>query len=272
MKNLEAVITAAKFYRDTSVLDCDIVVCDSEGRFLHHEHPITFSTANIKIGNIASGGPIKECISTKKVVKGMIPEHVYGIKLSSIIYPIFEDNGEFAGILGIATSYKTQAILQQATQSIATTSQEINMALAELSSSANQLSDCLLNVRQGGENVLSWVNKTNNILKFISEVADNSNLLGLNAAIEAARAGEQGRGFSVVAKEIRQMAVNSAQSVNEIKTILQNIHNEAKSVVDTMMNTAELGERQAASTEEIFASMQQLTASLNEIDQISKTL
>jgi methyl-accepting chemotaxis protein len=146
------------------------------------------------------------------------------------------------------------------------------MTLEKLASSANQLSDYLLNVRQGGENVLSWIYKTNDILKFISDVADNSNLLGLNAAIEAARAGEQGRGFAVVAEEIRKMAVNSAQSVNEIKTILQNVHNEAKFVVDTIMNTAELGEKQASSTEEIFASMQQLTASVSEIDKISKTL
>lgn len=271
MKNLEAVITAAKFYRDANVLDCDIVVCDAQGRFLHHEHPKTFST-NIKIGDIASGGPIKECISTKKSVKGMIPEHVYGIKLSSIIYPIFEDDGEFAGILGMATSYKTQAIIQEAAQSIAKNSQEISITLGELANSANQLSDSLLNVRQGGEKVLAWLNKTDEILKFISDVADNSNLLGLNAAIEAARAGEQGRGFAVVAEEIRKMAVNSAQSVNEIKHILHNVQNETKYVIDTIINTAELGENQAASTEEISASMQQLTTSVSEIDIISKTL
>jgi hypothetical protein len=101
VKNLEAVITAAKFYRDASAHDCDIVVCDAEGRFLHHVSPKTFTTANIKIGDIASGGPIKECISTMKIIKGMIPEKVYGIKLSSIIYPIFEDDGEFVGILGM---------------------------------------------------------------------------------------------------------------------------------------------------------------------------
>lgn len=57
-------------------------------------------------------------------------------------------------------------------------------------------------------------------MSFINEVAQNSNLLGLNAAIEAARAGEYGRSFAVVAGEIRKMSANSARSVKEIKEIL----------------------------------------------------
>lgn len=272
MKKLEAVITAAEVYRDISAFDCDIVVCDAEARFLHHVQPRTFTTANIKIGNVASGGPIKECIKTKKMIKGIIPEHVYGIKLLSTIYPIFEEDGQFAGIVGMATSYKTQAALQEAAQSIAAASREITATLEELTSSANQLADCLLKVKKGGENVFSCINKTNNILKFISDVAENSNLLGLNAAIEAARAGEQGRGFSVVADEIRKMAVNSSQSVNEIKSILQSIQGEAKAVVDTIMDTTQLGEKQATATEEISASMQQLATSAMNIERISQAL
>jgi len=272
MRILEAVIAAAETYRNASALDCDIVVCDAEARFLHHVQPQTFTTANIKIGDIATGGPIKQCIATKKIVKGTIPEHVYGIKLCSTIYPIFEEDGQFVGIVGTASSYKTQAALQEATQAIAATSQEVTATLEELVNSANQLAEYLIKVRTGGKNVLAWINKTNDILRFISNVADNSNLLGLNAAIEAARAGEQGRGFSVVAEEIRKMAVNSAQSVNEIKVILQNVQNETKFVVDTIANTADLGEKQVASTEEISASMQQLTSSATDIERISKTL
>lgn len=272
MKKLEAVIAAAEIYRDISALDCDIVVCDAEARFIHHVQPKTFTTANIKMGDIASGGPIKQCIATRKIVKGMIPEHVYGITLCSTIYPIFEEDGQFAGIVGMATSYRTQAALQEAAQVIAATSQEITATLEELASSANQLAEYLIKVRKGGENVLSWIHKTNDILRFISSVADNSNLLGLNAAIEAARAGEQGRGFSVVAEEIRKMAVNSAQSVNEIRVILQNVQNEAEFVVDTILNTADLGKRQAVSTEEISASMQQLASSATNIEKISRTL
>ncbi|SDD59357.1 methyl-accepting chemotaxis protein [Sporomusa acidovorans] len=271
MKKLEAIIASAEVFKNISALDCDIVVCDAEARFLHHVQPRTFSTTNVKIGDIASAGPIKQCIATKKIVSSMIPEHVYGIKLCSTIYPIFEDDGQFAGIVGMATSYKTQAALQDAAQIIAASSQEISATLEKLANSANQLAEFLIKIRKGGENVLAWIDKTSDILRFISNVAANSNLLGLNAAIEAARAGEQGRGFSVVAEEIRKMAVNSAQSVKEISGILQNAQKETKFVVDTIINTADLGEKQAASTEEIAAAMQQLTSSAADIEKISKT-
>lgn len=272
MKKLEAIIAAAESLRDALPIDFDIVVCDAEARFLHHAQPKTFTTTNIKIGGIASGGVIKQCIDTKKIVKGMIPEQVYGVKLSSIICPIFEEDGEFTGIIGTATSYKTQATLQEASQAIAVTTQQITATLEGLANSANQLAEHLVKVRNDEENVLVWINKTHDILRFISEVADNSNLLGLNAAIEAARAGEQGRGFAVVADEIRKMAVNSAQSVKQIKVILQNVQSATKSVVDTIISTAELGENQATSTEELSTAMQQLATSAMNIEKISQTL
>jgi len=76
--------------------------------------------------------------------------------------------------------------------------------------------------------VLSKKSRKQKILRFVSEVAANSNLLGLNAAIEAARAGEHGRGFAVVAEEIRKMADNSASSVKEIREILRNIQKDPR--------------------------------------------
>lgn len=72
----------------------------------------------------------------------------------------------------------------------------------------------------------------NNIINVINEIADQTNLLSLNASIEAARAGEAGRGFAVVASEIRSLADQSKNSVSNIKSIIEGIQKDTKKAVN----------------------------------------
>lgn len=111
-------------------------------------------------------------------------------------------------------------------------------------------------------------NDISSIVKVISEVADQTNLLALNAAIEAARAGEQGRGFAVVADEVRKLAEKTNSSSKEINQMIHNVQHAARTAVMAMDGGVERVNLGATLSRDAAQSMTEIRADQANVTQV----
>jgi methyl-accepting chemotaxis protein len=143
--------------------------------------------------------------------------------------PVFDESGKLIKFVKFATDITSQVVLATETKEIAyTMSMQADNSVKEgvgvVDSTIDLMNQLAVTIR-GASDDLQALNKQsdqiNNIVNTISGIADQTNLLALNAAIEAARAGEQGRGFAVVADEVRQLAARTSESTSEIANVVQ---------------------------------------------------
>lgn len=152
------------------------------------------------------------------------------------------------------------------------TKEDLAKNKTESQQAASSIQSLVQQIKQASDTIRSLQNDVNQVTEFldvITSIADQTNLLALNAAIEAARAGDAGRGFSVVAEEVRSLAIRSQENTDKISKIVEQMNSSSDNSVAAMESAVGVADEGLQKVNTVVSALTNLTNVLEELQSVA---
>lgn len=167
-----------------------------------------------------------------------------------------------------ATSHEVSRLAQSSADDAKQAQDIIHRSQTSLSIAVDGVRSLAEDMKYASDSISQVASRSEDITRIIDvikAIAEQTNLLALNAAIEAARAGEQGRGFAVVADEVRSLASKTQNSTDEINTMIQSLQSEVSKAVTIIDNSSAKAEASVEQTHQAFSSLEEVVTTTTSI-------
>lgn len=215
--------------------------------------------------------PLADCIRNNKWIKEEVPAEFFGFTFTGFAAPIFYEN-EVIGAVAIQFQEQDERNLRRISDQMVTSITQANESITEIAAGAEGLTGISHTLLEESKRASVEMNQTEEVITFIKRIADQTNLLGLNASIEAARAGDMGRGFGIVANEIRKLSNETVSSTEKIRTMLTQFQKTMNEMTTLIEKVYTVGQSQAASTQEIAAFIEEIQSMSKELNEYAAKL
>lgn len=269
-KKLQEIINNAETIQRSFTEPTTVTITDNEKYLVHL--PAEFDTAKIP-----AGMPIKELtaplledsLKTGKVNRMRVGPEALGFPFIVTWNPIIEE-GNVVGLLITTTSTEQIDKLRKMSRELVSTVENMAQSTEQIAEVSNVISEQIQEISSDSDTITQTIENAYELIKAIQNVANQSNILGLNASIEAARAGEYGKGFSVVANEIRRLAEQSKQSSTNIINYLDHVNEAMNGNNRSIQEISSTFEEHSANIQELHSSFSVIKTTAEELMKAGK--
>lgn len=270
---INKLINLTPVIKQSFTTDVAVVLLDNDGKVVCLDNAESFKM-DVKIGDkVSSDDPFGKALKTGQASEFNFPEEILGEPVYGKIIPVFsESSNEVISVLITALSLKTQYKIENSTNNLNISLEQTHSTVEDFAGDVQNLANTINEIQNITRMVEERVNEVSSFIETIKDNASTSKILALNASIEAARAGEAGKGFNVVASEMGKLAQSSGEMSTKINNSLNEMF-EHLSLITTSVNGAnEVATNQAATIEEITATLESIISESAVLADIAKEL